>query len=411
LPVSRRLFFRIGGLWRPVGGALLALASTRCGLLGAPGGYSGGGEEPADASADGSILGDGPPKPDAVVLPDGNVASSIGTLAILAGARDPTSPEDDPAWSADAWSGILDANGRVATWRIEKSAPLVGLFDSAGLIGNKWVMVNIGFGLDGARGTAIQQTSWGPGIVGDWRVDRATGAPRGLDETTRAFFGANIVYVGGSRKVSDDGGATTSLTKELHMAAVDTTTNTLGPSTEVGVELVVARARAGVAFGAANVYVVGGRVDGGLTASVEMAKVDVVGGTIEAFAEQPPMKVAGEEHKLVVPGVVVEGGYLWVAGGRIDGANAGTDVVLSSKIDATTGVLAEFQSVTKLPKPLRDHAFVAFKGRLYVAGGIGATSRSDDVYSAAIGVNGTLGAWEADAKLPGARSDFVALAY
>src|SRR3954471_17672555 len=119
MSAARRLVARAGGLTCVVG---LALATARCGLLGAPGGYSGGGEEPGDASNELSPPGDGQVAPDGVVLPDGNIIpSSIGTIAVVAGERDPTSPDDGPAWSADAWSGILDANGRVATWRIEKS--------------------------------------------------------------------------------------------------------------------------------------------------------------------------------------------------------------------------------------------------------------------------------------------------
>ena len=76
------------------------------------------------------------------------------------------------------------------------------------------------------------------------------------------------------------------------------------------------------------------------------------------------------------------------------------------------GTLGDWQTVTKLPSPLHDFAFVAFKGRLYVAGGVGAAARSNEVLSATINSDGTLGAWDAsNAKLPGARSDFVALAY
>ncbi len=408
--MSRRLFFRVGG---PACAVLVALGTTRCGLLGAPGGYSSGGEDPEDASLD-SPSGDGPGTSDAIVLPDGNIVpGSVGTLALLAGTRDPTSPEDDPAWSADAWSGILDADGHVATWRIEKSAPIIGSFDSAGLVANKWVMINFGFGLGGGRGTAIQQTSWVPGIAGDWRAAAANGAPGGLAETTRAFFGTRLVYIGGTRTVPVDGGTNTFFTTEIHVADIDPTKNELGPSTDIGVELVRARSRASVVFKKTNVYVVGGRANGGLTASVEMAKVDVGAGTFQAFAEQPPLKNAAAEHKVFLPSLVVEGGYLWVAGGRINGAGAPpTDVVVSSKIDGTTGALADFQAVTKLPKPLYGAAFLGFKGRLYVAGGVTASGRSDEVYSASIGASGTLGTWETtNAKLPGRRSDFVALAY
>ncbi|CAN5924260.1 hypothetical protein BH11MYX4_BH11MYX4_50280 [soil metagenome] len=397
----------------PASAVLLAVATLRCGLLGAPGGYSGAGEDPGDAQPDASSLGDGPSTPDALVLPDGNVPGSIGTITLMAGERDPTSADDDPAWSADAWSGILDANGAVASWRIEKSAPLVGSFDSAALIGNKWVMINVGFGLNGARGTAIQQTSWIPGIAGDWKAGRANGAPGGLDETTRAFFGAHLGYVGGTRTVAVDGGTNTFFTNEVHVADVDTTANALGASSDTGVQLLHARSRAGVLLAGTSFFVAGGRapVAGGITASVERSKVDLGAGTFEAFTDQPPMKDGAAEHKVFHPALVAADGYLWVSGGRTNGASAPTDVVLSSAIDPATGALGEFQSATKLPKPLHDHAFVAFKGRLYVAGGVTGMGRSDEVYSAAIGAGGTLGAWEPNAKLPGARSDFVALTY
>ena len=390
----------------------VAVVTLQCGLLGAPGGYSGG-EDPGDAQGDASTNGDGPSGPDAVVLPDGNVPGAIGTITLMAGERDPTSADDDPAWSADAWSGIVDATGAIASWRIEKSAPLVGSFDSAGLVGNKWVMINIGFGLNGARGTAIQQTSWVPGIAGDWKAGRANGAPGGLDEATRGFFGAHIAYVGGTRTVAVDGGTNTFFTTELHVADVDTTANTLGPSTDTGVQLLHARSRAGVLFSDGHLYVVGGRapVPGGLTSSVEHSKADLVAGTFAAFTDQPRLKDGATEHKVFAPALAAAGGYLFVAGGRTSGTSTPTDIVLSSKIDAATGALGDFQSLTKLPKPLRDHALVAFKGRLYVAGGASTTNRTDEVWSAAIDAGGTLGAWEAGAKLPGARSDFVALTY
>jgi hypothetical protein len=129
----RRLTYRVLAL---LGAAGVAVATLQCGLLGAPGGYSGGGEDPGDAQGDASAGDDGPARTDAPVLSDGNVPGAIGTITLMAGERDPTSADDDPAWSADAWSGIVDANGAIASWRIEKSAPLVGSFDSAGLIGS-----------------------------------------------------------------------------------------------------------------------------------------------------------------------------------------------------------------------------------------------------------------------------------
>ena len=144
---------------------------------------------------------------------------------------------------------------------------------------------------------------------------------------------------------------------------------------------------------------------------MEVAKIDVASGALGAFSKQPALMNAGADHKVFMPSVAAGNGYLFVAGGRINGASTPTDVVLSAKINAD-GTLGAWQNVTKLPSPLHDFAFVAFKGRLYVAGGVGAAARSSDVLSATIHADGTLGAWDtSNAKLPGARSDFVALAY
>jgi hypothetical protein len=407
--VARRTIRRALGVASIVG---LALATARCGLLGAPGGYSG--DDPGGAVPDAAAGGDGAARPDAAVLPDGNVVpSSSGTITLMAGEREPTSADDDPAWSADAWSGILDANGAVASWRIDQSAPIIGSFDAAGLVDGKWVMVNLGLGVGGTRGLAIQQTSWAPGIAGDWKAARANGAPGGLDETTRAFFGKRLAYVGGTRTVPVDGGTSTFFTNELHVADVDAAANALGPSADAGVELLHARSRCGVLFAGDHVYVVGGRapVAGGITSSVEHAKVDVATGAFEAFADQPALKDGATEHKVFLPGLAATSGFLFVAGGRTSAAGAPTDVVLAAPIDPATGALGDFRAVTKLPKPLHDHAFVAFHDRLYVAGGVTANGRTDEVYSAAVASDGSLGAWEANAKLPGARSDFVALGY
>lgn len=392
----------------------LAFASAQCGLLGPPGDYANGGSDAVDASTEAAPGNDGSaPVTDAPVIPDGPVVpGSIGTITLMAGERDPTSVEDDPAWSSDAYSGLLAADGSVATWRIDKSAPIVGSFDSAGLVGTRWVMINVGFGLAGGRGTAIQATSWAPGVVGDWKAARAGGAPGGLDEYTRAFYGTHLFYIGGTRTTPgvDGGPSTTFFTNEAHVADIDPAKPSLGSSTDTGMQLVTARSRPGVVFADGHAYVVGGRSSGGVTASVEMASADVGAGTLGAFSAQPVMMTGGAEHKVFLPNLVVANGYLFVVGGRISAAGAPTEVVLSSKI-AADGSLAAFETVTSLPKPLHDAAVVSFKGRLYVAGGVGAQTRSDDVYSAVIDGNGKLSAWQAHAKLPAPRSDFVALAY
>ena len=409
---SRRTLARIVV---PVSAALLAFASVQCGLLGPPGDYTAGGPSEAVVGTEGGATTDAPSSTDGtIVLPDGNtVPSSIGTLALMAGERQPTSPEDDPAWSADAWSGVLAADGRVATWRIEKSAPIVGSFDASGLVGGKWKMITVGFGHNGGNGTAVQSTSWAPGIVGDWRANRAGGAPGGLGESSRVFAGSHLLYVGGTRTNPgvDGGPPTTFFTQEVHVANVDAAKNDLGSSADSGKQLVDARSRCGLLATSTNLYVVGGRGAAGFTNSVETAKLDVAAGTLQDFASQPALVNGGADFKITQPSMVAAEGYLFVAGGRTNFAGVATDVVLAAKIKAD-GTLDAWHNVTNLPKPLRDFAFVGFKGKLYVAGGLGATTRSDDVYSASIKADGTLGAWDSsNAKLPSPRSGFAALAY
>gem|GEM_PF-3462936 len=405
---------RAFGLFASALFAASALATAHCGLFADPGEYTAGGaptEE--DASADVSRDGGAVP-PDAVVLPDGNaVPPPSGHIALVAGEREPLSPEDDPAWSADAYTGVIDVGGSVSGWTIEKSAPLVGSFDTGALVGTTWFMVSTGFGLAGGRGTALQSTSWSPGVAGDWHAARAN-PPGGLDEHSRVIVGSRVFYVGGTRTVPVDGGTNTFFTNEIHAAEIDTAKRELGGSSGTGKQLVVARSRPGLVYGSGHLYVVGGRFGGGITAGVEMVDIDAATGAVATVNEQPAMQADGADHKVFLPSLVVADGYLFVAGGRTSGTNAPTDVVLSSKIDPVTGALAPFQTLTKLPKALRDFAFVAHKGRLYVLGGVtaGTPARTDDVLSATINADGTVGAWSsANAKLPAARSDFVALAY
>ncbi len=415
--MRRRALRRLRRVAFVLGAAATAVASAQCGLLGAPGEYGGGAASSGgpDGAVDSASSADGtPPGDGSVVLPDGNVVpKSIGTITVLAGERDPSSPADDPAWSGDAWSAILDADGRVASWRVDPSAPIVGSFDTGGLVAGRLVAINFGFGLNGTRGTAIQSSAWSPGIVGDWRAFRVS-PPGGLDDHTRLVFGPHVLFVGGTRTVTVDGGSNTFFTKEVHVADIDIVTTELAASANIGIELGLARSKSGVALVDGFIYVVGGRVASGtgITASVERTKADTTIGTITPFADQPALKNGAVEHRIFQPSIAGSGGYLFVAGGRTNGANEPTDVVLSSKIDPTTGDLSDWKSVTKLPRALRDFAFLSFKGRLYVIGGVGTPSRSKEVLSAKVNADGTLGAWDAsNAAMPGPRSDFYALAY
>lgn len=400
----------------PLCAAVVGLATANCGLLGAPGEYggNGGGADTADGGGDGTTSNDGTTTTDGnVVLPDGNVIpASIGTIAILAGERDPTSADDNPAWAADAWSGILGADGRVASWRIDPSATLIGSFDTAGISDGRWFAINTGFGIAGGRATAIQSTAWTPGIAGDWKAARAP-TPGGLDEHARVVFGSHVLFVGGTRTVTVDGGTNTFFTREVHAADIDVINTGLSNPTNTGIELGLARSRPGLIAVGGHGYVVGGRFNGGITSSVERTQLDIPAGGLGAFVDQPALKNAGADHRVFQPSLAAGEGYLFVAGGRTNVAGAPSEVVLSAKIE-TTGDLGEWKNVTPLPAELRDFGFIAFKKRLYVIGGVTANAgaRTRDVLSAPINPDGTLGPWDStNAKLPAARSDIVTAAY
>lgn len=390
--------------------ALALGAGVHCGLFAPPGEYASGGaaENDADtAAADGGA-------PDVVVLPDGNVVpSSAGTLFVAFGRREPLFPEDDPAWTADVWAGVLDGAGRVASWRAEQSAPVPGPFDAAGRTGGYWFTLGFGIGVGGGRGHTLQSIGWGPGPTTPWRAARVS-PPGGLVESARAFFGGHVAVVGGSREVPVDGGTDTVITDEVHVAALDAMKGELGAFADAGASLLVPRIRAGVVASGGRLYVLGGRTTGyATTASVEMASADEASGTIGSFAAQPSLSLAGQDHAVFQPAAVVAEGHLYVAGGRVTGNNQPTDVVLASKIDAATGALTEFRAQPKLPRPLRDFALVAHRGVLYVVGGADASGRTAAVLTARIDANGDLSAWEetGNAPLPAPRSDGVAIAY
>lgn len=390
--------------------AIAAAFVAACGFLASPGDYTS--EAPDAAGPDGATpVDDGGGGRDVVVLPDGNVPMSRGTILLVAGERDATSQEDDPAWSGDVFAGVLDESGAVALWRSERSAPIIGAFDAVTVFDNRLFTLSFGFGIFAGRNHALQSIAFGPGITGDWRANRAA-MPGGLDEIARAFVGTRVVTVGGSRTVQVDGGTNTFVVKETHIAPVDGAKNELGAFGD-GPSLVVARARPGVLVTAARIIVAGGRapVATGIASTVESAKIDPAQGTVEPFEAQSTMMAGGAEHRVVAPQMVTANDWVYLAGGRVAN-NTPTDVVLGAKLDAN-GALGPWQELTKLPKAIRDFAFVAHAGVVYVIGGQNADGRSDEVLSAPIQADGTLGPWAStnNAPLPVKRSDFVAVAY
>ncbi len=387
---------------------LVTLAAA-CGLLASPGDYTSGGDAPDAASEGGDALAPPPPPPPGTVPPP---PGSAGTLFVVAGERDPTSPADDPAWSDDVWEGVLDAQAHVVAWNVRGSAAIAGPYDSWSLASGQLYTLSFGLGVNGGRGDALSAVGWSPGAGAAWKAV-GVGMPGGLDERARTMFGAHVVTVGGVRYYTDDAGTQTVFTKEVHLADVDTAMGTLGNFRDAGVQLQVARSRASAAVIDGILYVVAGRVpSGAFSGALETAKVDEAMGTVGAFTQQPQLTNGGVEHKVWSPAVAGGGGVLFVAGGRTTYNNGGqpTDVVVIAQT-AADGTVSNVRNGPPLPTPLRDLGLVVKAGRLFAIGGETAMNRVDNVYSATISANGTLGAWETEPKLPAARSDFVVVPY
>lgn len=386
-------------------GTALALAVSACGLLAAPGGYATGDVEDRDAATVTS-------SPEASTS-DGPTNGPSGTLAILAGERSSTGPDDEPAWASDVWLANLDEQGRVTGYTIARSAPVVGPFDAVGVSGGKLMTLSFGFGIGGGNAHALQTIGWAPGPTGDWTAAPAP-MPGGLNDFARAFFGTHVVIVGGTRQVTVDGSTMTNWTDEVHVADVDVAAGTLGSTSNTGRSLARSRSRASVLVTGSRLYVVGGRTSfSAITNTVELAPLDETAGTVGEFEEQPSMESNGAQHRVFLPALCEHQGWLFVVGGRTTPANAPTTVVLVAKIDPATGTLSSFMDAGPLPSARRDLACAGHGGKVYVVGGILEDgSRTDEVLSASIRADGTLEPWDVShAKLPSPRSDIVIVGY
>src|SRR4029077_15818407 len=98
--------------------------------------------------------------------------------------------------------------------------------------------------------------------------------------------------------------------------------------------------------------------------------------------------------------------YLYVLGGDSTASGKPVATVYVGTLSAT-GAVTGWTTTTALPAPLHSLGAVIFNGNVYVAGGSGAGNVPvATVYRAPIMSSGALGAWQALASLPFARSYF-----
>jgi hypothetical protein len=98
--------------------------------------------------------------------------------------------------------------------------------------------------------------------------------------------------------------------------------------------------------------------------------------------------------------------YLYVLGGDSTASGKPVATVYVGTL-AAGGAVTQWSTATALPAPVHSLGAVIFNGNVYIAGGSGAGNvPAKTVYRAAIGSDGTLGAWQPLASLPFARSYF-----
>jgi len=161
---------------------------------------------------------------------------------------------------------------------------------------------------------------------------------------------------------------------------------------------------------ASLVYVVGGADstntprDSVLYATV--SSTGAVGAWTRTTALSAPIAFAAALVATPTNSPVTGNSYLYVLGGDSTACGKPVATVYVGTLSAT-GAVTGWTTTTALPAPLHSLGAVIFNGNVYVAGGSGSGNVPvTTVYRAQIMSSGALGAWQALASLPFARSYF-----
>jgi hypothetical protein len=167
---------------------------------------------------------------------------------------------------------------------------------------------------------------------------------------------------------------------------------------------------ANVAVNSANyVFVVGGAADqtNVATTTVSRAQAQQSGALSTWTSATNPLPVARAYHATVASTAYTAAldtttteAYLYAIGG-IDGTGATVNTVYYSKV-ALDGSNGAWQTTTALPAAIHSAGAVVFRGYIYVTGGAdGQNVPTPTALRAAVNADGTLGAWQPIAALPG----------
>ena len=156
------------------------------------------------------------------------------------------------------------------------------------------------------------------------------------------------------------------------------------PSARYGAALLAAKGR---------LYALGGYNSGGATDQVWSAAISSTG-ALGAWRAEAPLSGARYMHA-----AILYRGQIYVSGGY----SAGADAVVRRAAPGDDGVISSWSAETSLPSPRYGHAMSAYNGFLYLTGGKDGSTVRSTVWTAPVGADGGLGAWQTQSSLPSPR--------
>jgi N-acetylneuraminic acid mutarotase len=230
------------------------------------------------------------------------------------------------------------------------------------------------------------------GSLEPWR--RSTQLPRGMTYLSYAVWRGILYLLGGWNG--------TETYSEVIMTPLRPDGSTGEVWTKAG-DMVGARYLHGAQIQNGHLYLIGGSGDDGVRSDVIFAEISR-DGTLGHWKTAEPLPFPRGGHA-----TVLNNGYLYVLGGY--GTRGTLNDVWFSRIDED-GSLSPWTTTTGFPGARMGLAAAAYAGYMYLAGGSQfAQSFLGDLYYAPIKTDGSLGGWSQGTPLPTARSGHTATTY
>jgi non-specific serine/threonine protein kinase len=324
------------------------------------------------------------------------VLRAAGALLVVATATRTLAAQDVAARaSSGSPAAVVPAAAAPIQWTAGAAFPVTldhhVTFITSGTRGD---FLHVIGGHDGGkfRGTSYQAKIAKDGTLGAWEEGEALPAARaGMAFATDGRF---AIIAGGKATVKD-------VVQDVYVANI-WGDGRLGAWKAAPFRLPAPRFHTGAVIANGYAYVIGGNDGTNATSTVFRAKIGR-GGEMGAWTTLDSLP-GPRSHQATF----VEDGAIYLVAGMA-GNPMGDAKPLGDVLRATVnkdGSLGEWKTVSQLDAAFATHAAVVHEGYLYVIGGVeNNKTMSDRVVRAALGKDGTLGAWETTtATLPAPRA-------